>query len=89
MGDNVGDTEERGVPAGLSALHMTAFLAAPETERYERFQELAHYIMDTAIILPICFERRQVLTHRGVVSGLVATQFDLFFNIKDWNVNLN
>ena len=66
-----------------------AFLAAPETERYERFQELAHYIMDTAIILPICFERRQVLTHRGVISGLVATQFDLFFNIKDWNVNLN
>lgn len=65
------------------------FLAAPETERYERFQALSKYIMDTAILLPVCFERRQVLTHRGVISGLTATQFDLFYNIKDWSVNLN
>ena len=66
-----------------------AFLAAPDTERYERFQTLAHYLMDTAILLPVCFERRQVLTHRGVVSGMIPTQFDIFYNFRDWTVNLD
>lgn len=67
----------------------SAYLAASDTERYERFQELAHYITEHALLVPVCFERRQVLTHRGVVSGLIATQFDLFYNFREWTVHLD
>lgn len=67
----------------------SAYLAASDTERYERFQEVAHYITEHALLVPVCFERRQVLTHRGVVSGLSATQFDLFYNFREWTVHLD
>ena len=65
-----------------------AYLAAPEAERAEAFGKVTSYIAETAIILPICFERREVLTHRGVVSGIEATQYDAFYNFTDWTINL-
>ena len=66
----------------------TQYLAASEMGRYEAFQQVAHYIVDTGLIIPVCFERRQVLTHRGVVSGLHATQFDLFYRFYEWEIDL-
>ena len=66
-----------------------AYLAAEdETARATAFSEVCRYIGDTGVILPICFERREVLTHRGVVSGIRATQYDIFHNFKDWTINL-
>ena len=62
------------------------YLGATETGRYEAFQQVAKYIVDTGIIVPVCFERRQVLTHRGVVSGLRSTQNDLFYHIYEWTI---
>jgi len=67
----------------------SAYLAAPEAERAAAFQEVLQYIGEGAPILPICFERRQILTHRGVVSGINATQYDLFHNFSDWTIDLN
>ena len=65
-----------------------AYLAAPEDQRYAAFQEAARYVLDTGILLPVCFERREVLTHRGVVSGIRATQYDLFNHFPEWTVEL-
>ena len=64
------------------------YLAAPESERYDAFQTICRYITEGGAILPICFERREILTHRGVVSGISATQFDLFHDFTNWTVNL-
>ena len=64
------------------------YLAASEVGRYDAFQQVAKYIVDTGIIIPVCFERRQVLTHRGVVSGLRSTQNDLFYRFYEWTITL-
>ena len=64
------------------------FFAASEIGRYDAFQQVAHYIVDTGLIIPVCFERRQVLTHRGVVSGLRATQYDLFYHFYEWGITM-
>lgn len=66
----------------------SAYLAAPPENRAEAFQEAVRYITEAGAILPICFERREVLTHRGVISGLRATQYDLFYQFKEWTINL-
>ncbi len=63
------------------------YLAADETERYDRFQEAARYVVDSGLILPLCFERREILTHRDAVSGIHPTQYDLFNRFTEWNIS--
>ena len=46
------------------------------------------YVAESAAIVPICFERREVLTHRGVVTGVNATQYDVFHNFTEWTIDL-
>ena len=62
---------------------------ADDVKRYEEFQDISRYITEPAIILPICFERRELLTHRGVATGISATQYDVFHNFKDWTITLS
>lgn len=69
-------------------LYETYLAAGDESGRLSAFSELCRYVGDTSVILPICFERREVLTHRGVVSGIRATQYDIFHNFKEWTINL-
>ena len=59
-----------------------------ESARNEAFQAVNRYIAESGIILPICFERRELLTHRGVATGISATQYDVFHNFNEWTINL-
>ena len=59
-----------------------------ESARREDFQAISRYITETGIILPLCFERRELLTHRGVATGISATQYDVFHNFNEWTINL-
>ncbi len=61
---------------------------ADEAARYQDFQDIAHYIAETGIILPVCFERRELLTHRGVATGISATQYDVFHNFNEWTITM-
>ncbi|MCL1828863.1 MAG: ABC transporter substrate-binding protein [Oscillospiraceae bacterium] len=64
------------------------YLAAPDEERKLRAEELCKYIYETAPIIPIFFKSMEVLTHRGVVSGLSPTQYDVFRKFEDWTIDL-
>ena len=66
----------------------SAYLAAAPEAREEAFYEAVRYVTEAGAILPICFERREVLTHRGVVAGIQATQYDLFNKIYEWTINV-
>ena len=63
--------------------------AATATERQNKCDEMCKYIADQAIIVPICFEEQQVLTHRDVVSGIEPTQYNVFYNFENWKINLD
>lgn len=65
-----------------------AYLAAAEPDRAEAFAAVLKYVAESAAIVPICFERREVLTHRGVVTGVNATQYDVFHNFTEWTIDL-
>ncbi len=46
-------------------------------------------IVENAPITAVCFERQQVLTHRGVVSGINATQYNIFNHFEEWTLDLS
>ena len=73
---------------GFVDLYEKYLADADDPTRYEDFQAISRYITETGIILPVCFERRELLTHRGIATGISATQYDIFHNFNEWTVNL-
>lgn len=65
-----------------------AYLAAGDDTRAAAYAEVLSYISSQAAVVPICFERREILTHRGVISGINATQYDIFNNFEEWTIDL-
>ena len=73
---------------GYVDLYEKYLAEADDSVRREDFQTINRYITETGIILPVCFERRELLTHRGVATGISATQYDVFHNFYEWTINL-
>jgi len=65
------------------------YLAADELTRYDKYQEVCRYVIENGGIVPICFEKREVLTHRGIVSGVNPTQYNLFNDFENWNISFD
>jgi len=66
-----------------------AYLAAPETERAQAFKDACSYVLETGGITPVCFERCEILSRRGVITGIKATQYDIFNKIEDWTISFD
>lgn len=52
-------------------------------------EALYTYIAQNAPITAVCFERNQVLYHRGVLTTINPTQDNYFNDMQDWVVNLD
>lgn len=46
------------------------------------------YIANNSHIAPLYFEKKQVFTHRGVISGMDPTQNNIFNNITQWKIDI-
>lgn len=68
---------------------LDGFLSAQEEGITARSLELYQYISQNAYITPICFEKSEVLYHRGVLSGLNPTQDSIFYGMENWTVDVN
>lgn len=68
--------------------YIHAYLSSTtDEERAMNCDLMCQFISANAPIVPICFEKQQVLTHREVVSGIEATQYNVFYNLKNWTIN--
>lgn len=67
--------------------NVNAYLASLPDARQTAADVMFKYITDTAPIVPICFEKQQVITHRGAVSGLSPTQYNIFRNMENWEID--
>ena len=47
---------------------------------------MLQYIAMNAPIVPVCFERHQVITHRNVITGMEVTSSNIFYNISEWKI---
>lgn len=71
------------------ATRINAFLAADDAGRARACEDMCQYILSTAPIIPIAFESKDVITHRGVVSGMELSPYDVFHNVTEWTIQLD
>ncbi len=71
------------------AERIAVFLAADDARRSAACRDLCQYIVANSPIVPIAFESRDVITHRGVVSGIALSPYDVFCNFADWTIKTN
>lgn len=76
-----------GVTNPEYAEKIRAYLEAPAERRAEACDAMLQYILENAPILPVCFEKHEVCTHRGVVGGFAPTQYNLFHNFTNWTID--
>ena len=69
--------------------YISDYLASPAEMQAERMEQLCQYVAQLAPITPVCFEKSEVLYHRGVLSGLNPTQDNVFHDMQNWTVDLN
>lgn len=65
-----------------------SFRTCPDEELPQTARALYEYIGQNGFITPICFEKSEVLYHRGVLSGLSPTQDNVFYGMENWTVDL-
>jgi hypothetical protein len=68
--------------------YLQSALATTGEEQETSLTLLYEYIAQNAPITPICFEKSQVLYHRGVIAGLNPTQDNIFYGMEDWTLDL-
>ena len=69
---------------------ISEYLAAPDWEsRKVACDMMCQMIVENAPITAVCFEKQQVLTHRSVVSGINATQYNIFNHFENWTIDLS
>lgn len=62
--------------------------AADETSRKTACDNMCAYIVNKAYIVPLCFEKHQLISHRGVVEGAKATENNPLYDLNNWTVKI-
>lgn len=76
-----------GIEDEMYVTLINQYLAAGELERQKACDDLMTYILQNAPIIPVCFERQEVITHRNVISGMTPNSGNVFANITGWTIN--
>ena len=67
--------------------HIAAYMLANDADRKKEADLMYKYLSDMSPIVTICFEKHQVITHRGIISGMRPTQYNVFHSLEEWNVD--
>ena len=65
-----------------------AYLGAKDDDRAQAVRDWLQLLTTTTVILPVCFETRDVISHLGTISGMSPNQYDIFHNITAWTVRI-
>lgn len=71
------------------ATYINDFLAATDLERPQACYNMLYYIATTTPIIPILFERQEVITHRNVITSMNPTSSNVFFGIENWTITFS
>lgn len=64
--------------------YINAYLTAAPAERASAYRSLAELISLNAMLIPIGFEKQQIICHRGVVKGIDANYGNPLYNFINW-----
>lgn len=65
------------------------YLGAKDDDRAQAVRDWLQYLTTTSVILPVCFETRDVISHLGTIYGMTPNQYDVFNNITAWTINID
>ena len=65
-----------------------AYLKANDDTRASAMESLMTQITSNGVIIPVCFEQREVISHLGIITGMKPNQYNIFADFDQWNINL-
>ncbi len=65
------------------------YLSASESNRADRYYELASALLNNGELITIGFEKQEVITHRGVVKGVNPNAGNPLFDFVNWQIDLS
>ncbi len=67
---------------------IATYLQADESGRADACTNMCNVLATTAYIVPLCYEKHQFISHRGVIEGVKACENNPFYDVMHWTVNL-
>ncbi len=64
------------------------FIGAKEEDRPAAESTMLQLMSRNSVFIPVCFEKREAISHLGVIKGMAPNQYTLFTNITNWTINL-
>lgn len=65
------------------------YLAASESNRFDRYYEFASTLINNGDLITIGFEKQEVITHRGVVKGVNPNAGNPLYDFINWQIDLS
>ena len=66
-----------------------AYLKADDETRPSAINSLLTQITSNGVIIPVCFEEREVISHLGIITGMNPNQYNIFSGFDRWTINLD
>jgi len=66
-----------------------AFIGATDEERPQAGTSMLLSHFSNTPYLPICFERKEAISHVGVITGMKPNQFNVFHDFAHWGIHLD
>lgn len=73
----------------LEDLISTYLAATSDSERRDACANMCAQITNKAYIVPLCFEKHQMITHRGVIEGIKANENNPLCNVQNWTITFD
>lgn len=64
------------------------YLQSDDAGRSDACVNMCNIIATTAYIVPLCYEKHQFISHRGVIEGVKACENNPAYDIRNWSVDL-
>ena len=68
--------------------YINAYLAANDSARAQRYEELCQYLLDTGSLITVGFEKQEIFTHRGVIKGVNPNAGNPMYDFANWEIDL-
>lgn len=66
-----------------------SYLGAKDDDRETAVRDWLQMLTTTTVILPVCFETKDVISHLGVIYGMSPNQYDIFNNFAAWTIRMD
>jgi len=68
---------------------ITEYLSADDENRAGACYNMCLAISERAFMIPLCYEKHQMITHRGVITGINVTENNPLYDIQNWKVTFD